>query len=233
MITFAAPKLPIPELSTALKERGAKAQERFERFQKEGNNVKTEERIVAIVGIGALGSHVVEALRNEDVVISVIDFDRVETKNILSQFHAKSHVGKAKTESLKQTMLFLFSRKVISAPYRLTAVNAETLLGKAALVIDCLDNPESRQVVRDFCSKAKIQVLHGALAANGGFGRVDWNENFQIEQGNEGIPTCEDGEMLPFIMLVSSIIALAAKAFLRTGSRVGYAIGPNGTVMVL
>jgi molybdopterin/thiamine biosynthesis adenylyltransferase len=232
MTTLAAPKLPLPKLSTALKERGEKAQEKFERFQKEGTMTK-EEKIVVVVGVGALGSHVVEALRNEDVVLSTIDFDRVETKNVLSQFHARSHVGKMKTESLKQTMLFLFNRKIAASPVRLTTTNASTLLSKATLVIDCLDNPESRQVIRDFCSKAKIQVLHGALAANGGFGRVDWNENFQIEQGNEGVPTCEDGEMLPFIMLVSSVIALAAKSFLRTGSRVGYAIGPNGTVMVL
>ena len=65
-------------------------------------------KIVTIVGVGALGSHLVQFLRSEDVTINVIDFDRVEQKNTQSQFHSKPSVGKMKASALKQSMQFLY-----------------------------------------------------------------------------------------------------------------------------
>ena len=46
-------------------------------------------KAVIVVGVGALGSHVVQLLRNADATIRVIDFDKVEQKNVASQFHGK------------------------------------------------------------------------------------------------------------------------------------------------
>ena len=57
---------------------------------------------ITIIGIGALGSHVVQFLRNSKAEIKVIDFDHIEFKNIASQFHGKSNIGKSKANSLKE-----------------------------------------------------------------------------------------------------------------------------------
>jgi molybdopterin/thiamine biosynthesis adenylyltransferase len=185
---------------------------------------------VIIIGAGALGSHLVLFLRNE-AAISIVDFDRVEQKNTLSQFHGKPGVGKNKTQALKQAMHFLYGFKIGMIPHRLTPDNVKELLTGEDLVVDCLDNAESRGIVQDFVREAKIPCLHGALAADAAFGRVVWTENFTIDSEDvEGAATCEDGGQLPFIALVSALLARSAQEFLSTGKKVGYEIHPGGVI---
>lgn len=184
---------------------------------------------ITIIGVGALGSHLVQTLRNEDATIKVIDFDRVEMKNVASQFHFKNSVGKKKTDSLKQAMQFCYARKIEVVGNKLTSDNVEQLLGGTDLLIDCLDNGAARRLVQDFARAHKVACLHGALAADGGFGRVMWDEHFVIDgDGDAGAATCEDGEFLPFIQIVSSYLAYAAQGFMKDGRKTSYMISPVG-----
>lgn len=195
--------------------------------------MKTNSNLVVIVGIGALGSHVAMLLRNSATSIKVIDFDRVETKNVSSQFHSKTGVGKSKVQSLQQTMNYLFGKKIEGVPHRLTKDNSKELLGGAGLVIDCLDNGASRRLVQDFVRANKIPCVHGALAADGGFGRAIWDDQFTIDdEGTGGAATCEDGEHLPFIAVAASLLAKSAQDFLLHGKKVGYQIHPTGVFSV-
>lgn len=182
---------------------------------------------ITIVGVGALGSHVVLALRNHDGPIRVIDDDRVEMKNVSSQLHFKNGVGKKKVDSILAVMRFGYGRELEVVGHRLAQTNAEQLLGGSSLLIDCLDNAESRKTLQAYASLRGIPCLHGALAADGSFGRVAWDENFSIDQepGN-GVPTCEDGRHLPFIAMVSGHIACSAQRFLRDGRKLGFSISP-------
>jgi molybdopterin-synthase adenylyltransferase len=186
---------------------------------------------IVIVGVGALGSHIVLFLRNV-ADIKIIDFDYIETKNILSQFHAKTSVGKAKTSALQQTMNFLFGTKITIVGNRLVENNASQLLSGADLIIDCLDNAEARRIIQNYVRKEKIPCLHGGLAADGAFGISIWDENYQIHDGPVGVPTCENGDQLPFITLVSSYIALSAQEFLSRNHRFGYMISPQSATRV-
>jgi molybdopterin/thiamine biosynthesis adenylyltransferase len=188
-------------------------------------------KTLTVVGVGALGSHVVQALRNADATLKVIDFDRVEQRNVASQFHGKPNVGKAKVASLQQTMNFLFGRKVETIPHKLTSDNDDQLLSKADLLIDCLDNGAARKLVQGFARRSHTPCLHGALDANGSFGRVVWDENFVIdEEGAAGAATCEDGVHLPFITVVAANIAYAAQQFFKDGRRIGFEISPGGAI---
>lgn len=187
-------------------------------------------KTAVIVGVGALGSHVAQFLRNE-AALRIVDFDRVESKNILAQFHGKPSVGKGKVQSLQQSMNFLFGLKVEGIPHKLVADNAKEILGKADLVIDCLDNGASRTVVQQYVRGAGIPCLHGALAADGAYGRVVWDESFVIDfEPGTGAPTCEGGEHLPFIAVVSAYIARAAQEFLRNDRRIGFEVSPAGVI---
>lgn len=187
---------------------------------------------VTIVGVGALGSHVAYALRNE-AHLKVIDFDKVEQKNTLSQFHGKAGVGANKTNSMKQAFAFLYGTKIDAIPHRLTPDNVTQLLGGSDLVIDCLDNAASRQIVQNFCRTESIPCLHGALAIGGEFGRSVWTEQFVIDkEDSTGAATCEDGAFLPFIMIVSSLIARSAQSFLRDGKKTGFQVHPNGVINI-
>lgn len=188
---------------------------------------------VTIVGVGALGSHTAQFLRNE-AALRVVDFDRVEQKNVLSQFHARSAAGKPKALALQQTMQFLFATKIESIPHELVANNARELLGGSDLVIDCLDNRAGRQVLQGFVREHGLPCVHGALAADGVFGRVIWDDQFRIdEEPHEGAATCADGGHLPFIAMVAACLARSAQEFLTTGDRIGFSILPrSGATLV-
>lgn len=179
---------------------------------------------VTIVGVGALGSHVALFLRNE-AHLHLIDFDRVEHKNLLSQFHSKKSVGKNKARALEQVFDFLFESTVSSNTNKLVEDNAQQLLGKSDLIIDCVDNSEARLLIQGF---SRCDVLHGGIDAEGSFGRVQWDEQFEIDEGVLGAATCENGEHLPFIATTAAYIARAAQQFLKTGRKNGFLIHPGG-----
>jgi molybdopterin/thiamine biosynthesis adenylyltransferase len=186
-------------------------------------------KTVVVVGVGALGSHVVQLLRNLDAKIVAVDFDRVEHKNVASQFHGKPNVGKSKVLSLKQAMMFLFGRDIETIPHKLAAENAAALLGAGDLLVDCLDNGASRRVLQGFARKAGIPCVHGGLAADAGFGRVVWDEAFAIDdEPAGGAATCDDGAHLPFIAVVAAYLAHAAQRFVASGEKWGFEVHPGG-----
>jgi hypothetical protein len=185
--------------------------------------------MIIIVGAGALGSHVALLLRNEDFGIKVVDFDRVEKKNTMSQFHTKMGLGKNKAKALQQSMAGLFDTQIHAIPYKLTDNNVAPLLTGAELVIDCTDNIEARTLIQNFCKSNNYDCLHGALAASGDFSRVMWTEHFAPDaESQEGEATCEDGEHLPFIMATSSWMAVVAQHFLGTNKKKSYQLTPSG-----
>ncbi len=188
---------------------------------------------IVVVGVGALGSHLVQFLRNEEVDILVIDMDRVEQKNVASQFHGWPGVGKAKVSALQQTMDFLFKKRLRVVSHRLVKDNIDVLMKGATLVVDCLDNGASRELVQDYAREHGLPCLHGALAPGGEFGRSIWDEQFVIDgEAGAGVATCEDGEFLPFIALTAAYLARSVQIFLRDRRKVGFSISPVGAVAV-
>lgn len=189
--------------------------------------------MILVVGIGALGSHLVQFIRNEKIDIKVVDFDRVEQKNVMSQFHGKPGIGKSKVEALKQTMDFLFKRQLTMVSNKLVAENIDALMKGATLVVDCLDNGASRKLVQDYARKHNLPCLHGALAPGGEFGRSIWDAQFVIDSElGASAATCEDGEFLPFIALTAAYMARSVQLFLKDGKKVGFSISPVGSVAV-
>lgn len=188
--------------------------------------------MIVIVGVGALGSHLVQFIRNEKVIIKVIDFDRVEQPNVMSQFHGKPGVGKNKVEALRQAMDFMFKRPLTGVSHKLVATNIDVLLKGATLVVDCLDNGASRKLVQDYVRAHAVPCLHGALAPGGEFGRSIWDEQFVIDSEGAGAATCEDGGFLPFIALTAAYMARSVQLFLQDKKKVGFSISPAGAVPV-
>lgn len=187
---------------------------------------------VTVVGVGALGSNLVLFLRSMKIKLKVIDFDRVEQKNVLSQFHSKQSVGKSKVQSLNQTMNFLFGLKLDVIGHKLTDDNVSELLSGSDLVVDCLDNGESRTLVQNFVRKNSIPCLHGALAADAQFGRSTWDENFKVDFTASGTPTCETGDQLPFIGVVACYLARSVQEFVTNGRKVGFEVSPSNVLKI-
>jgi len=186
--------------------------------------------MIVIVGLGALGSHAVQALRNVKG-LKIIDFDVVEQKNTLAQFHSNMTLRRNKAQAMQQALQGLWGVKVEAIPHRLTDDNAKQLLGGSRLVIDCTDNLAARDCMMRFCRANNIPLLHGAMSADGSFAQVLWTDLFKPDAESGNGATCENGENLPFHLLVGSVIAQAAKTFLDKGKQHSFQVTPTGGVV--
>ena len=182
---------------------------------------------IVFCGGGALGSHALFLARDLQHDLAVIDFDRVETKNLASQWFVKQMVGKNKATALKMQFLNFYDVKLLDYTVKLTALNVEAILGEAGLVIECFDNAESRRVVQNYVRSKQKPCIHAGLAANGEFGVVRWDQHFTIDA--EGAPsqaTCEGRGFLPIILRVSSSIVTSIQFFLVDGRPVNWNVSP-------
>ena len=186
---------------------------------------------ITIIGLGALGSHAAIALRNVGG-LKLVDFDRVEQKNTLSQFHTKMGQGRNKAQAIAQAMQGFWGVKVETVPHKVTDDNAEVILGGSDLVLDCTDNIAARTCIKGFCDAKSIPLLHAAMSADGTFAQVVWTEDFEADAETGDGATCEDGENLPFHLLVGSFIAQTAKDFLDKGRKRNFQISPSGVIRV-
>jgi len=187
-------------------------------------------KMITIVGLGALGSHAALALRNVGKM-KLVDFDVVEQKNTMAQFHTKMSLRRNKAQALKQAMQGLWGIKVDVVPHKVTDDNVDVILKGSDLVIDCTDNIAARACIKGYCEREGMPLLHGAMSQDGSFAQVVWTEEFEVEAG-EGGATCEDGENLPFHVLVGAYIAQVTKTFFDKGKRVNWQIASSGVMRV-
>lgn len=187
---------------------------------------------IVIVGVGALGSHLVLLGRNWAASFVAIDFDRVEQKNVASQFHTKMGVGKNKGAALQQAMQGMFGLRIEAVPHKLGPDNADTLLSGADLVLDCVDNTPTRTLIQESARRLSIPCLHGAIAADGSYARLMWDGAFVPDEGAEGEATCEDGEHLPFVALTAARMAALVQEWLTSQKQRSIHLHPNGMIEV-
>lgn len=188
-------------------------------------------KMVTIVGVGALGSHLVLLGRNWPVNIRVIDFDRVEAKNIQSQFHTKMGSGKNKAKALQAAMQGMFKVQIQAMSTKLMGNNQVPLLSESDLIIDCTDNFKAREIIQEYCADIALPCLHCCLSADGGLARVVWTEHFAPDkEDEEGGATCEDGQNLPFHVQASALAAQIVQRFLEEGVKQSWQITPYSVV---
>jgi molybdopterin-synthase adenylyltransferase len=175
---------------------------------------------IAFCGVGALGSTAVLFCRNLDANFVLIDFDRVESKNLLAQAFVKQSVGKNKAEALKLQLFNFWSIKTDAHGVRLAETNADALLGSADLLVDAFDNQASRNLLSAFARRSGKPLVHAALSSDGTFGLVRWDERFVADAEDEpGQATCEGGEHLPMIALLAATLARTIQDFASAGTR--------------
>jgi len=188
---------------------------------------------ILFCGGGALGSHALltgRGLAREAAVtgLGVVDFDRVETGNLRSQWFVKPMVGKHKATALKLQLLNFHGVTLNDYPVRLTADNIGTLFADAGLVVDCFDNAASRQLVQDHVRAHELPCVHAGLAADGAFGVVRWDSAFVIDhEDTPGQPTCQGGNHLPIITHASAALVQSISWWLQDQREVNWNIGPQ------
>jgi len=175
---------------------------------------------IVFCGVGALGSHTAVLCRNLDATLVLVDFDRVESKNLLAQAFVKQSVGKNKAEALKAQLLNFHGVKAESFGVRVTRENVAQLCAGAGLLVDCFDNAASRRVLSEHARATSTPLVHAALSGDGTFGLIRWGERFAPDQEDHaGQATCEGGEHLPLLGLLDGALARTIQDFVKAGVR--------------
>jgi adenylyltransferase/sulfurtransferase len=134
-------------------------------FGEEGQK-KLRQATVFIAGAGGLGSPVSIYLACAGIGhLVLVDYGSVDISNLNRQIlHWEEDVGEKKVVSGNWKLKRLNSTvDVTPRATRVTAENAEGLLDGVDLVMDCLDNMESRFILNETCFRKGIPFIHGGL----------------------------------------------------------------------
>ena len=173
---------------------------------------------IVFCGVGALGSTAVWFCRNLEAEIAVIDFDRVESKNLLAQAFTRLAMGKNKATALKLQIKSFFGKNIDAFGVRLGEENLEVLCGAADLLVDAFDNAASRRLLSSYARTTGKPLVHVGMSADATFGIVRWDERFEVdEEDSPGQATCEAGDHLPFIGVLGATLARVIQDFANGG----------------
>src|SRR5262245_39298925 len=169
---------------------------------------------IVFCGVGALGSTAAVLCRSLGAELRLVDFDRVESKNLAAQAFVKQSLGKNKAEALKLQLWNFWALKAEALAVRVVAENVAEVCAGADLIVDCFDNRAGREVLSAHARAAGLPLVHAALSADGRFGLVRWDERFVADAEDQaGQATCEGGEHLPFIGLLAGALARVIQEF--------------------
>ncbi|WP_297510130.1 ThiF family adenylyltransferase [Thermococcus sp.] len=140
--------------------------------------VEGQERLksakVAVVGVGGLGSPVAYYLAAAGVgTLLLIDEQKPELSNLNRQIlHWEEDINKNPKPLSAKWKLERFNSDVKIETFvgRLTQENADDVLAGVDVVVDCLDNFETRFMLDDYVHERGIPLVHGAV--EGTFGQV-------------------------------------------------------------
>ncbi|MBS3651137.1 molybdopterin-synthase adenylyltransferase MoeB [Pseudaminobacter sp. 19-2017] len=121
---------------------------------------------VLVVGAGGLGAPVLQYLAAAGVgTLGIIDDDTVSLSNLQRQvIHDTASVGDAKIDSAARTIARINPGvKVELHRFRITGENARELVRGYDIVVDGLDNFETRYVIADACEAEERPLVHAAV----------------------------------------------------------------------
>ena len=139
----------------------------------EGGQAKLKEAVVFIGGAGGLGSPVALYLAAAGVgTLRIVDDDTVALSNLNRQIlHGDDDIGKSKTGSAADTLQRLNPTvKLECLPETVSADGVVDLVRGADLVVDAMDNLETRFLLNRAALDLRIPLFHGAV--NGFEGRA-------------------------------------------------------------
>ena len=131
-------------------------------FGEEGQE-KLKKAKVFVAGAGGLGSPVSTYLAVAGIgTLIIADFDSVELSNLNRQFlHHEKDVGKEKVKSAEENLLSLNPEiKVEIIREKITDKNADLVVLPCDLIIDALDNFDTRHILNRLAVKRNIPLIH-------------------------------------------------------------------------
>ena len=127
---------------------------------------KLKESHVGIAGTGGLGSPATIYLASAGVGrLTICDYQDIEVSNLNRQvLFTTDDVGASKVHVARQRLLALNpDTQVIAHDEPISSDNIADIFGDCDLIVDCLDNPETRLIINEFCVKRSIAFVHAGV----------------------------------------------------------------------
>jgi len=132
----------------------------------EEGQLKLKSAKVVIAGVGGLGCPTALYLTAAGIgEIKLIDNEKVELSNLNRQIlHWEKDIGKFKVDSAAEKLRKINNKvKITIEKTTITEENASRLINGFNLVIDALDNFETRFYLNKACVEKGIPMIHGAI----------------------------------------------------------------------
>lgn len=172
---------------------------------------KLKKARVAVVGLGGLGSHVSIALARLGIGnMRLIDFDVVDITNIFRQSYRLQHIGRYKTDCMKDQIAEINPYiKVEPITRKITPENVMELIGDADIICEALDRKESKaMLINEIMERSgnKIVVAGSGMAGTDSGNRIFTRKvTGRFYVCGDGISGLEDG-----LQLMAPRVALCA-----------------------
>ena len=192
--------------------------------QRAGRNLRECNLRVCVVGCGAIGANLAETLARMGLPqMRLIDFDRVEPRNLSTQPFWRSDVGQLKARALARLLYRATQCRAEAIAERLTGENAVKLLSGSDLVIDCLDNSASRLAVQKAVRQLSLPCLHVGFSGDG-YGEVIWDEHYAVPDDSHIVDPCDYPFTRPLMHLLVGVTAETVVRFLLSGERFNWTV---------
>ena len=162
--------------------------------ERHGENLqkKFSEAVVAVCGLGGLGSNIAIALARAGVgKLLLIDFDRVDITNLHRQQYKAGQIGMNKTEALSENLKEIAPYvELITHTIRITEENAAELLKGADIICEAFDNAECKAMLTNLVLETMPEKYLVAASGMAGMGSAN---TIQTRKVGKRFYICGDG----------------------------------------
>ena len=172
---------------------------------------KFSSAIVAICGLGGLGSNIAISLARAGIgKLILIDFDKVDITNLHRQQYKVNQIGKNKTDALSENLKEI-------APYigieshtvRITEDNAVELLKDADIICEAFDDAEAKAMLTNLVLEEMPNKFLVAASGMAGFGSANTIKTRKV-MSRFYLCGDEESDVLSEGSLISSRVMLCA-----------------------
>lgn len=194
----------------------------YEYFQPE-----KDQSMVHIIGCGSVGSTIAENLARCGVTkMTLWDFDKVESHNIVNQMFLQEHIGKNKAEALRDIIISINPEAARDIVVKTEGWKGKTLSGYVFLAVDSID--VRKQIVEKHMGSTYIKAMFDVrtLLESAQHYAADWSNidmrkallksmQFTHEEAAAETPTSACGVTLGVATTVRIVSALAVNNYIN------------------
>ncbi|MFV0480786.1 MAG: ThiF family adenylyltransferase [Campylobacteraceae bacterium] len=139
---------------------------------------------VLVVGLGGLGSHAIEGLVRLGIQhFGICDNDTTEETNLNRQLLVTEETLGQNKQNLAKKRIEEINKHANITVYEENFPSSKLLseFAKYDIVMDCLDNIQTRQILEDECIKENIPLIYGAIGGYYSYFGVSTKENRLIK----------------------------------------------------